>query len=296
MKHNELEAYLSKLEKSLGPIAVSEKAEIITEIKSHVLDAADNDQNTTILNILASLGEPEQVANRYLLERGLSPQKPPKHPTIKWLVIGFLGTGGLITLFIFIMVWKFTPFIKVDEEKGRVQILGGLIDVHDKSGNISISGLKLNGKYQHFEGVYNLDKIKTNDLVFDFTNTRSEFSINEKNQIDYRCKLDGKADIQSNNLVHFNLKNTAGSKCSFKIPAKYKIKITSNNGKILFDRIQNHLDLNMTNGKVQFKPDMTNLYQYDLSVLNGKIDHFKNSDDKDAYQVKISVVNGKISN
>lgn len=297
MKHKELEAYLSKLEKSLGPIAVSEKAEIITEIKSHVLDAVDNDQDTTLANILASLGEPEQVASKYLLERGLSPQKPPKHPIIKWLVIGFLGTATLVVLSVFIIIWKFTPFVSVDEEKGRVQIMGGLIDVNKKSGNIGFGGMSSGSSYSdRFEGVYDLAKLNTSKISFEFSNSKSEFSINNKNQIKYSCKLDGKADISKNNNVVFNLKNTAGSKCYFKIPANYQVTINAKNAKFNFEQIQNHLDLNIMNGKVSFYPNKETKYAYDLSVMNGKVDHFNSSTDKDAYKIKISIMNGKISN
>ena len=89
------------------------KAEIITEMKSHVLDAIESDQNRTVAMVLSDLGEPEQVANKYLAERGLSLQKPYKYPVVKWLVIGVLGMGMLSFLLISIVVWKFTPFISV---------------------------------------------------------------------------------------------------------------------------------------------------------------------------------------
>ena len=35
---------------------------------------------------------------------------------IKWIVIGFLGTLALLTLLVGIVIWRFTPVIKVDEK------------------------------------------------------------------------------------------------------------------------------------------------------------------------------------
>jgi uncharacterized membrane protein len=72
-----LEGYLAKLETVLGPFSASDRAEIIMEIKSHVLAALDRDPNASMDSILAALGEPETVANRYLMERGMKPTKPP---------------------------------------------------------------------------------------------------------------------------------------------------------------------------------------------------------------------------
>jgi len=83
-----LEGYLSLLDKTLGPISISERAEIVTEIKSHVLEAQQRDPSLSLEAILSSLGEPEQVANKYLLERGLKPSKPSTRPFVKWLVAG----------------------------------------------------------------------------------------------------------------------------------------------------------------------------------------------------------------
>jgi len=130
MKDQKLENYLVRLEKSLGPISVSEKAEIITEIKSHVLEAHSRDNAKSINSILLSLGEPEQVASKYLMERGLEPKKPPRHPVVKWIVLGFLGTVSLLLVTFLIVLWKFTPFVKVSDD--GVKILGGLVTVEDK--------------------------------------------------------------------------------------------------------------------------------------------------------------------
>lgn len=71
-----LDDYLTKLERLLMLFSVSDRAEIILEIKSHVHSALARDPNTQMDSILSALGEPEFVANRYLMERGMKPAKP----------------------------------------------------------------------------------------------------------------------------------------------------------------------------------------------------------------------------
>lgn len=133
-----LEAYLSVLDKTLGQIPVSDRADILVEIKSHVLEAQAKDPTENIESILNTMGEPESVAKRYLQERGLQPSMPSKtssmmwlSASIKWLVIGFLGFITLIVIVVSLLIWRFTPLISVDEEHNRVSLGGGLIQIHE---------------------------------------------------------------------------------------------------------------------------------------------------------------------
>jgi hypothetical protein len=295
MKNTELENYLTKLEKALGPIAVSEKAEIITEIKSHVLDSLDTNSLKSTKDILSSLGEPEQVANKYLLERGLEPQKLPKHsilnPILKWLTIGFLGTITLIVLSFFLVLWKFTPIVKVDEKNGHVQILGGLIDIND-------SDEKLNNA-KELSGDIKITEQNKNDIFFDFGNALVDFENNEvSNAIRYECKLDheGKINVTENNKIYFDFKNTDGVKCNIYVPEKLNFKVNATNGKFTFDEMENSLNADIANGLVSFYPKSTAQYFYEMSVKNGTIADFKNATDKaKAYAIKINITNGSIA-
>lgn len=144
-----LEAYLSELDKCLGQIPVSDRADIIIEIKSHVLTAKEKNPNQSIDAILNSLGDPEAVAKRYLQERGLQFGKPAKTismmwlpAAIKWLVIGFLGFVMIVVIVIGLLIWRFTPLISVDETKNRVSIGGGIIEIHDTDDKAAKSLIK----------------------------------------------------------------------------------------------------------------------------------------------------------
>ena len=113
-KDPRLESYLERLDAVLKPLSVSDRAEIVTEIRSHVLSALERGTGGGLDEVLSALGEPETVANRYRMERGLNPTRPPISPVFKWLVIGFMGTVAMCMLFAGVILWKFTPLIYVD--------------------------------------------------------------------------------------------------------------------------------------------------------------------------------------
>lgn len=142
-----LEAYLTALDRALKSISVGDRADIIAEIKSHILDAKEKNPEQSIESILTSIGEPETVANRYLIERGLKPGKASRSPIVKWLTIGFLGTFGIFVVFVISILWFFSPILKIDEEQNRVEILGGMIDINGTEGSLKLGGdLKIKGK------------------------------------------------------------------------------------------------------------------------------------------------------
>lgn len=145
-----LENYLARLEAVLSPFAPSDRAEIVLEIKSHVMAALDRDPKTQLDSVLAALGEPEAVANRYLIERGLQHSKPPVSPIVKWVVIGFLGTLALIVLSIALVVARFSPLLRINEKEDFVSLLNGTVEISGKDGNIRIGGkdgtIQIDGK------------------------------------------------------------------------------------------------------------------------------------------------------
>ena len=286
MKNKKLENYLLRLEKSLGPIPTSEKAEIITEIKSHVMDAIENDKNKSIGQILSSLGEPEQVANKYLLEKSLEPVKVSKHPIVKWITIGFLGTFGLIIFFLLILVFKFIPIVKIDEESGRIQVLGGLIDVQQNEEVAEISGEE------------NLFESSINNIKIDFKNGKMILKRNDGNKFLFNCKVqDSVSDVkprkESDSLV-FDLESSNRSFCSLEIPSGFKLAVNGKNGEIQLIELQNHISVNLTNGKIGFIPESNSKYKYQVSVKNGTSDEFLNSNSNEAFEVQLSLKNGKI--
>ena len=297
MKNKELENYLFRLEKYLGPIAISEKAEIVIEIKNHVMTAMENNENLSVGQILTSLGEPERVANRYLHERGLEPQKPSKHSIIKWITIGLLGTFGIMAIVFVILIWKFTPVIKVDQERGRVQILGGLVDVpHEDMGRIDYRSNEDKNNFSGEEDLYQ-SNIKRVDVVF--SNGKFDIINNEENKFRFECKIKGNhSDIKqskSKDLLVLNLSNVSGSYCKLELPPKIRFVMKGKNGRVRLIELRNHISINIWNGNIDFSQDPNSQYKYQTSIANGSVDDFLSSDSEEAFNVEFSLVNGRIS-
>lgn len=309
MDNKLLENYLDRLEKSLGTISVSEKAEIIIEIKSHIMDATENDPEHSTQNAINSLGVPEQVAKKYLDERGLEAPKLnlPKAPSAKWFVLGFLGLIGMFMLFILILVFSFTPFIKVDEDKGRVQILGGLIDINERTfdaivddkdkKNFKFEGsLKIGDDANELSaGIKEINENDPKEIKMNFLNGKASFEASTTDKLEYSCKTDKLIDSGTKHVKNFDFSNTNAAKCKFKVPKDYSIKIKAINAKFSFDQVAANIDLKATNGKIDFKPAKGIDYNYNFKITNGKISNYNSSNNKEAYQVKMTLLNGKIN-
>lgn len=297
MNDQMLESYLQNLDRNLNQINVSEKAEIITEMRSHVLESLEQDPTTNMKTVLDRLGEPEQVANRYLIERGLPLRKKSKGSVVKWLSIGFMGTFALSLLFFCILAWKFTPFIEVDEQKGKVQLLGGLININ---GNMSeSSSFKFEYSDDDYEvqkkGVESIDVTTTKLLDFNLKNGNIKFSQSEGNSFSYKCSYQGEMNISKLNeklLVQFE--DGISAHCKFYIPADIDVDIDIKNGNVEVYEIKNNVNLVGKNVNVKYVPEHNSWYRYNLSVKNGSIAKFNNSEDLNAYKIKINIKNGRI--
>lgn len=294
-----VEAYLLALDRALGPIALSERADIVTEIKSHILEAQNREPERSLDSILGALGEPEQVANRYLMERGLQPSLPPKRPIWKWLAIGVMGTFGLACLTTLILVWKFTPLVHIDEEKDRVVLLGGLIDLDGEKGSVRIgeSFARFNGR--HFTGERKLSHPKSTTFEIPFTNGKIELTSSPDSTLRWDCELKDKPGERTEMKAtkggfQLELTKSFGAKCDIAIPAQTRVKLTGGNGKVEIIRPTFHLDATITNGKVDIRPDPAQKYKFDTTVAVGSEDDFESSDAPGALEIKVAVTNGKI--
>jgi len=288
-----LENYLVKLDKALGPIAISEKADIVTEIRSHVLEAQSRDESQTIESILSALGEPEQVANRYLMERGLKPQKAPAHPIVRWLVIGFLGTLGIFTLFVLIIIWKFTPIIKVDDKAGSVMILGGLIDI--KSSDVKGASKRVKSDSS---GSLILTDTKIKRVEVGYPNGDVVFVGTDKNELSWECSgTENSNDYlkKSAEKVEFSFNHSGEIDCTIAIPKGIELFVKAANSDIELSKLHSNTTVVIANGDVKITEDVKSKYSYKLSNVSGDIAKFDSSMDKDAYKIEVGLINGDIS-
>lgn len=300
-----LENYLIRLERTMKSVSVSERAEIVTEIKSHVLDSLEKNPGTTLEEVLRNLGEPETVANKYLLERGLKTQPAPRHPVLKWLVIGFLGTVGIMAASVIFLVMHFSPLIEVNEKENKVRLFGGTLKIDgdfnamNDNGNFQIRFSDGEGEIAASKsaGVQTVEKGKK--IKVKFLNGKIDAKTSTDNVLKWKCKTLGDshpakiATISEGYALDFGSKGAV--KCELAVPKEAILAVEGTNGKLAVDRPAFGIDANFTNGKVSINPDHALDYQFNMKVVNGTSDTFTSSGSKQALPVNVSLVNGAIS-
>jgi hypothetical protein len=287
-----IESYLARLDKALGPVPVSDRAEIVTEIKSHVLSAKDSDPGRSIDSILESMGAPETVANKYLMEKGLKPGKAPKDSMVKWLVIGFLGTVGIATAAMMFLMLYFSPLIKVEEKEGRVEILGGLIKIHEDSGNISVGGIS----GRKVQGERKVTDARGHELKLVFSNGKVDVENSENDVLRWSCKSATGQEVvkESGNVVLLDFSGTSYVKCDLQVPRNLTVSLKGDNGKVDVSQPLFSFNADIVNGKVTFAPSEDAKYNFDIKVQNGSAESFESSSTADAFKVRVNLKNGKV--
>lgn len=292
-----LERYLSTLESALKPFPVSDRAEIITEIKSHVYSALERDPQASVESVLAALGEPETVANRYLLERNMKPAKPPISPIVRWMVIGFLGTFAMILLFTGFVISQFSPIVKVDEKSDKVEILGGLVKIDGANERVQIrSILDIKGhEYSGNQGVKEGERI-----VVKFANGRVDVATNEEANLEWSCRggKNGQAPepLSENGVLTLDLTPMQGVRCDLSVPKGAKFELTGSDGRISITDADFDANVDLARGRISFAAAHEIAFKYDVKVDSGKADEFTSSDHPNARIAKLHLGSGRISN
>lgn len=302
-KDIKIEHYLLQLDRELQGLPVSQRAEIITEIKSHIMDSetkyADN-PNHGIDRILQDLGTPQSVAQRYLSAKGVVYSKPRRSGAwVKWLAIGTVAFFGLIFFAGMSAIWYFSPLVKVDEEKGRVVLLGGLIDVNEKIGKVKIGDMEVNGSLDGDFEVTGEQEMTGNvrSLKIPFNTAKLDLSAATGRKITWDCRATSEAapevavvaGVMTLNLDKLNL-----AKCTVSIPLGISTEVRGVNGHMDVENPGGPLDIALDNGKVNIKTDPSKVYDFEVKVKNGLQDFFPRSNAKGALKVKVSVVNGLV--
>lgn len=295
-----LEHYLASMERVLQPFPVGDRAEILTEIKSHVHATLERDPEARLDSVLTALGEPETVANRYLIERGLKPTKPPFSPIVKWMVIGFLGTFAMLLIFVAVVVSRFTPLLRVDDLKDKVSLFGGMVEVDGKNEKVSIRGSF--GDNWEFSGssiAGAMPMTKGQNLKVKFSSAKLNVTNASDDRLAWKCSYHGDSKVGDPKLengdLNFDLSNLASARCELFLPENVHLSVRGTNGKMSLDEPRYGVDIDLVNGKVAFDPDSERAYRYSLAVNNGKMDEFISSDKPEALDIKIHLKNGKIT-
>ncbi len=300
-----IEYYLSQVDRELHSLSVSQRAEIVTEIKSHIRDSMESANAKPVEQILQDLGTPRQVAERYLVSKGM-PLTPPRRTgkVFKWLAIGTVGFFALLFFSGIMAAIYLRPFVKVDESTGEVKILGGLIDINvkDEMGQVKIGEFTLSDKGidggVDINGEEDVGGKQVKTLVIPFNTAKLEIKHNTTTLLSWNCKAAGdspdiatetQAGVMTLNLDKLNL-----AKCSLELPIGIDVQFRGVNGHMDVDYPFANMDIELNNGKVKIHPDPGLAYDFDVKVKNGLKDFFPRSKDKKALKVKVNVVNGLV--
>lgn len=300
MQHKILEQYLSEIEANLSDIAPSERSKIILENHRHILQAQENFPDKSLKEILRDLGTAQKVANHYRLDRGLKTFKPKRHPILKWLSITFLGSIATLFIFLGVLIWKFTPIAKFDEEAQRIILLGGMIDINGMSGKIKVFDQYqfIENRYTNqFEGSLELPS-DANEVVVNFESGSYTISTTPTRMVTWNCKLQS-APVEdmvtlNESSLQLDFNKTGSGSCSLEIPVNSVLTLTGKDGQVEFLEPEFDLLAEMTNGNFIFTPSPEVEYNFDVRVESGRQANFESSIQPSAYEVKLYLKNGNV--
>jgi hypothetical protein len=306
-KNPKIEKYLAEMELSLSGIPISEKCDILMEISSHIEDRIDTSSMDTDA-VLNSLGSAEGVANRYRLERGFSTVHTQKRRS--WFKSLLIFTGicfAFTALMIVFIIKSFTPFIEVNEDQGRVRMMGGLIDINASEGFV---GMKMSTGNEMTTG-NKTEKLKGNQVLsfgdvlkIEANNGRIVIQSTDELEMSYDCdvqkfsgeRLDKKKLNPKPSVFNLDTGMIKGVKCTFQIPKDIALNTRLLNGNVVLEDLQQNVKIKITNGTIIFEPKDAVKFSLKSEVINGSL--FNNSgltfDKSKPYQADFMVTNGKI--
>ncbi|MBG58895.1 MAG: hypothetical protein CME67_02065 [Halobacteriovoraceae bacterium] len=300
MENQNLEQYLFELEKHLKDLPPSKRSKIVADNHQHILEAREKYPEKSMSEILRDLGSPQKVANHYRLDLGLKTFRPKKHPFLKWFSITVLGSIAIFFAFITVLVWKFTPLAKFDEEEQRVILLGGLIDINGNSGKI-----KIFDQYQfvenrftnQFDGSFELTP-DMNEILVNFDTGMFTFTTTTSKRASWNCKLQmpPEKDIVSilPHALEINLEAYGGGSCDIEVPVDATLTVVGKDGQINIHEAEFDVMTEFTNGNINWMPNPEVEYSYDIRLQKGLSDSFTSSTLPNAYEVKFYLENGNI--
>ncbi len=286
----QLEAWLRQLEAALNDISVVDRAGIVMELDSRIRDSYGRG-GRTLDEILGSLGEPAQVANRYRIERGAQPISVPRSRTpsgafFKWATIGALGFIGILTLGAAILVTRLFPLVKLDKGENRVKILGGMIDIEGSrlargiGANFEDSDLRLNfgGRDSRMSRKFEAALPgPVNSVVFTAGSAELEVESGSGRDVKYKCGTRGGPDaapafeVSPEKELAMDLSAYDSAKCEIELPPFTAVKVDIADGDVKLEEMRNPVTAKLGNGRIVFEKHLAARYDMKAGVVNGAV-------------------------
>jgi hypothetical protein len=230
------------------------------------------------------------------------------------------------------LIRSFMPILSVDENSGRVVLLGGLIDVNEKEGKVSLG-----------KGMIHVNASDLEDVDFDVQpgtegteslkgtiplgkgaqikvlshNAKMEFKPATGTELVYDCKMASMkpmdaqkmVKVEGRNKVVFELGKSlmSGAKCEFQMPKETSLNVAVANGKIEMRDLAQDIQATLANGKIEFQKEPKSRYNLTTAVAQGKVEDHSPEVAPDAqnpgvetgvaqrpFKVDLTVGNGKI--
>ena len=291
---NTHDEYLKKIEPLLSDLSVYDRSKLLCEIHKEI-------ERLELTDLKPALA----FANEKRSEYGYIPFKPVKKMSFLSFFLKFSAMMTLLFLgSISLLVWKFTPIFKVDEETNRVIILGGLIDINAKAGK-----LKVLDNYHYsddsftndFQASINLNQDK-DEVIVNFQSGRFDLKNATDDNFTLDCKLatppTDEIISEQDDLVVIDFKKTPGLNCTLAVPVDKKITIEGLDASIRVPSPEYNLYVELDSGKVYLTPEEEIDYNFNLNIdetgPENYIGDFQSNDTDEAFEIRINLKRGAI--
>ncbi len=297
--NDHLDRYLERLDAALTGIPVQTRLEILLHQRDQIVDFSRKQGSGNLDSVLQSFGEPEALAERLILERGLLRKPPKRMNPAKWFAVTVLGFVAIILLCFTILIVKFTPLFEIDSAAGRIRILGGAIDIKD--GEVA---QRLQHEWSNLDqlttrsGSISVDQATPQTIQIDFANGQLDVRRSSDQQLTWTCRIIGDLIenpwVKTDQNLKLDLRDKPLVQCDFLVPEGVALAIQGANGAVEMTRPRFHAQVNLANGSVIFRPDTEAGYQFAVDVRQGTKSEFPATSASSAWKIDIAVMNGEV--
>lgn len=243
----------------------------------------------------------------------------------KWLVIGVLGSLAFILLLVGLVIWKFTPVVKIDSKTGQVQILGGLIELHDENAALiekqiseelknidkispgklwleeklkdskKIDSMQIQG--QHINEAFRAATKDIFGLRVDFESAKLKFETSTDKNYSWRCSSKNAGDIEmkeQNNFIYISLNKLEDANCIIRIVKSARAVASGANADLDLYKAEFHFLANLANAVLSIDEKAATDYNYHVQLINGMQPNLPSSKKEKAYKIEANISNGMI--
>jgi hypothetical protein len=318
-QNSPVEIYLRQISDCLAHIPVSQQADIVLEIKSHLDEAIDKNPQRAYSELFTELGTPSEVASRYLESRNLPPipvrQKKSGIHWLRWIVGGGVVSLAMTLLMIVWLINHFTPLISVSDE--GFSLLGGAMTVKEygdgskvqRHWNSNPTGKNFfridkktgDGFNFYWSSKFNAEGAKVDAVHVKWIAGRMRISAHKGAEVEVVCRgtihLKDEPVNRDNSILRINLETSNAEDdfdCQLLVPKGIAVNAQGDAGKLDIEEPDFRVDAHLKVGRLVFAPAANVEYRFENAVLSGTTDKFPPSK-PEGHFIKLAVDQGQIA-